>query len=90
MGDRLKNKVAIVFGAGPNIGGTIAHFLAREGASVMLTDVDEARWKIAKRRELIDWARTDPSGDSFLTGPMRLVFGARGDADFSNQRVWPQ
>src|SRR4051812_12656333 len=39
--DRLKDKVAIVFGAGPNIGGTIAHFLAREGARVCVTDVKE-------------------------------------------------
>ncbi|MDP3908665.1 SDR family NAD(P)-dependent oxidoreductase [Novosphingobium sp.] len=37
--DRLANKVAIVFGAGPNIGGTIAHFLAREGASVVVSDI---------------------------------------------------
>ena len=47
-------------------------------------------WKIARRRELIDWARTDPASDSFLHGPMRLVFGARGDADFSNRRDWPE
>lgn len=40
--DRLKDKVAIVFGAGPNIGGTIAHFLAREGARVCVTDISEA------------------------------------------------
>lgn len=40
--DRLKDKVAIVFGAGPNIGGTIAHFLAREGARVCVMDVSEA------------------------------------------------
>lgn len=39
--DRLKDKVAIVFGAGPNIGGTIAHFLAREGARVCVTDISE-------------------------------------------------
>ncbi len=39
--DRLKDKVAIVFGAGPNIGGTIAHFLAREGARVCVTDINE-------------------------------------------------
>jgi NAD(P)-dependent dehydrogenase (short-subunit alcohol dehydrogenase family) len=37
---RLAGKVAIVFGAGPNIGGTIAHFLAREGARVAVTDVN--------------------------------------------------
>jgi NAD(P)-dependent dehydrogenase (short-subunit alcohol dehydrogenase family) len=39
MSQRLEGKVAIVFGAGPNIGGTIAHFLAREGARVVISDV---------------------------------------------------
>ena len=37
---RLEDKVAVVFGAGPNIGGTIAHFLAREGARVAVSDID--------------------------------------------------
>lgn len=51
--ERLKGKVAIVFGAGPNIGGTIAHFLAREGAKVCVTDVKEeaARETVAFIRE---------------------------------------
>jgi NAD(P)-dependent dehydrogenase (short-subunit alcohol dehydrogenase family) len=39
---RLRGKTAIVFGAGPNIGGTIALFLAREGASVVVSDLDAA------------------------------------------------
>jgi NAD(P)-dependent dehydrogenase (short-subunit alcohol dehydrogenase family) len=39
---RLANKVAIVFGAGPNIGGTTAYFLAREGARVVVSDVNLA------------------------------------------------
>jgi len=39
---RLQGKVAIVFGAGPNIGGTIAHFLARAGARVAVSDISAA------------------------------------------------
>jgi NAD(P)-dependent dehydrogenase (short-subunit alcohol dehydrogenase family) len=41
--DRLKHKVALVFGAGPNLGGTIAHFMAREGAKVAVTDKNPAQ-----------------------------------------------
>lgn len=50
--DRLANKVAIVFGAGPNIGGTIAHFLAREGASVVVSDIS-----LAAAQETVDFIR---------------------------------
>ena len=39
--NRLAGKVAIVYGAGPNIGGTIAWFLAREGAAVVVNDINE-------------------------------------------------
>jgi SnoaL-like domain len=46
-------------------------------------------WKIAKRREVIDWARTDPAADGFLREATGLVMGARGAQDFSNQRNWP-
>ncbi|MEJ6012054.1 SDR family NAD(P)-dependent oxidoreductase [Novosphingobium aquae] len=51
--DRLANKVAIVFGAGPNIGGTIAHFLAREGAKVVVSDIS-----LAAAEETVDFIRT--------------------------------
>jgi len=38
---RVEGKVAIVTGAGAGIGKAIAEVLAREGAKVMLTDIDE-------------------------------------------------
>lgn len=50
--DRLANKVAIVFGAGPNIGGTIAHFFAREGARVVVSDIN-----LAAAQETVDFIR---------------------------------
>lgn len=39
MSRRLEGKVALVFGAGPNVGGTIAYFFAREGARVAVADL---------------------------------------------------
>lgn len=46
-------------------------------------------WRIAKRRELIDWARTDPPTDGFLREYAgKLVLGGRGADDFSVTRDW--
>ena len=42
---RLQNQVAIVTGAGRNIGEDIAKLFAQEGASVAVVDLDEARGK---------------------------------------------
>ena len=42
MGDRVKDKVVIVTGAGSGIGRATALALAREGANLSLSDVDEA------------------------------------------------
>ena len=36
---RLDGKVALIFGASPNNGGTIAHFMAREGARIAANDL---------------------------------------------------
>jgi len=36
---RLDGKVALIFGCSPNNGGTIAHFMAREGATIVANDI---------------------------------------------------
>jgi len=46
-------------------------------------------WRITRRRELVDWARTDPATDSFIKAETELHLAARGNDDFSNTRNWP-
>ena len=40
---RLANKVAVISGAGAGIGRATAKMFAREGASVVVADLDEER-----------------------------------------------
>lgn len=37
-------------------------------------------WKIARRKEIVDWARTDPAADSFLREQTSLHLARRGEA----------
>lgn len=49
------------------------------------------QWRILKRKELIDWARTDPASDESFLGPNPgLPLGGRGQDDFSCRRDWPE
>lgn len=61
--DRLKGRKALVYGAGPNIGGTIAYFLAREGAKVLVVDINE---KVGT--ETRDFIRSRGHRCEFITG----------------------
>lgn len=48
--DLLKNKLALVTGAGGGLGSVIALGFAREGARVIVTDIDEARAATVAKR----------------------------------------
>jgi hypothetical protein len=45
-------------------------------------------WRIVKRRELVDWARTDASADEFLINNPKIWRGLRRGLDFSQTRDW--
>ncbi len=71
------------------------HRLTQGGADVDLfisgryVDRYERRdgvWKIAHRSELVDWARTEPAADGWLTATPGVLVGQRGGSDLSNQR----
>ncbi|MEY2926176.1 MAG: hypothetical protein RL367_653 [Pseudomonadota bacterium] len=47
------------------------------------------QWRISKRREIIDWARTDPASDGFFEANPILPRGKRRGSDFSQTRDWP-
>jgi hypothetical protein len=47
-------------------------------------------WRILKRREIVDWARTDRAADDFLAANSHLPRGARRGLDFSQTRDWPR
>jgi hypothetical protein len=46
-------------------------------------------WRIFKRYEIVDWARTDPAADAFVREQPQIPRGGRGRADFSVTRDWP-
>lgn len=73
------------------------HRLVEDGAhkdlSVAGRYIDEytckdGDWRISRRREIVDWARTDPATDGFLQANPVIRAGRRG-ADFSETRDWP-
>lgn len=69
---RLKDKVAIITGAGRGIGAAIAEAYAREGAKVVIAERDEATGADTARRLGVSFIRTDvtdqSSVDALATG----------------------
>ena len=76
--NRLANKVAIVFGAGPNIGGTTAYFLAREGAKVVVSDIS-----LSAAQETVDFIRAKGFEATATQGNATVEEDVRRIVDFT-------
>jgi hypothetical protein len=63
--------------------------LSVAGRYIDLYTLKNGAWRIQKRRELVDWARTDAASDSFFEANPFLPRGKRSGADFSQTRDWP-
>lgn len=46
-------------------------------------------WRILKRYEVVDWARTDKAADGFFAANPMVPRGLRRGEDFSEKRNWP-
>jgi hypothetical protein len=46
-------------------------------------------WRIAARREIMDWGRKVPASDEFFRTNLQFHFGRRDGSDFSMRRDWP-
>jgi SnoaL-like domain len=64
--------------------------LSVAGRYIDLYTCKNGAWRISKRRELVDWARTDPASDGFFEANPLLPRGQRRGADFSQTRNWPE
>jgi len=80
---RIQNKVALVTGAGGGLGGAIAASLAREGARVVLADIDEASVQrnaqqirdVGGQALPIRWNLADVAGATARLDAVRSQFG---------------
>jgi NAD(P)-dependent dehydrogenase (short-subunit alcohol dehydrogenase family) len=78
---RLQNKVVLVTGAARGIGAAIAAAGAREGAHVVVTDIDEAAGRATAERLGAAWVRLDVRDELGWIGAMARVLDSHGRLD---------
>ena len=78
---RLKDKVALVTGAARGIGEAIAAAFVREGAAVLVTDIDEVAGRATAERLRAGWLRLDVRDELAWIGAMARVLDAYGRLD---------
>src|SRR5512145_2964545 len=84
MGDRLKGKLALCTASGAGIGRATAIAFAREGASVVATDIDEAAFADLKAAGIAECVKLDARSTAAVEaearrlGAVDVLFNAAG------------
>jgi NAD(P)-dependent dehydrogenase (short-subunit alcohol dehydrogenase family) len=78
---RLERKVALVTGAARGIGAAIAEAFVREGACVIVTDIEEAAGRATAERLGAGWMRLDVRDELAWIGAMARVLDTHGRLD---------
>jgi 3(or 17)beta-hydroxysteroid dehydrogenase len=78
---RLKHKTALITGAARGIGAAIAEAFTREGASVIVSDIDEARGPSTAERIGAAWLKLDVRDELAWIGAMARLLDTHGRLD---------
>jgi NAD(P)-dependent dehydrogenase (short-subunit alcohol dehydrogenase family) len=84
----LKDKIAVIYGAGGGIGGAVARAFAREGAKVFLTGrrratVDTVAKEIVSEGGMAEPAEVNALDETAIDNHLQLVSGKAGRVDIS-------
>ena len=90
----LKNKNAIIYGAGGAIGGAVARAFAREGAKVFLTGrhlatVEAVADEIRAAKGIAETAQVDALDEDAVEGHASAVLKKAGSIDVSFSAITP-
>jgi len=81
MGDTLNGKVAVITGAARGMGAAEAELFVQEGASVVLTDVEDGAELAGRLGERATFVRHDVGDEAAWAAVMRHVADAHGRLD---------